>query len=125
MFHMTIAKGLSIFTSIDSDIYRLTLYGFSIYSLAFMIMGIGIFSSTLFTAFLDGKTSAVISFSKTFIFIVGSIWILRNIIGTTGLWTAILIAELLRMFIAIFYLIKKKLVIKYIDIFCLNLGRYY
>lgn len=108
VIRMTITQSLMIFTSIDSNVYKITLEGFSLYSLSFMIMGIGIFASALFTAFSDGKTSAIISFSRTFIFIVGAILILPNMIGEMGVWIAVPFAELLGLFIASYYLIKKK-----------------
>lgn len=108
LIRLTISQVLTIFTTIDSNVYNITLDGFKIYSLAFIIMGIGIFASALFTALLDGKTSAIISFSRTFIFIVGTILILPSIIGNTGLWLAVPIAELLGAIVAILYLLKKR-----------------
>lgn len=108
IIHLLVRQALVIFTAIDSNVYNIALYGFSIYSLAFVIMGLGIFSSAMFTAFSDGKTSAIISFARTFIFIVGSILILPNIIGEIGIWIAVPAAELLGAGIAVFYLIHKK-----------------
>ncbi|UDN61258.1 MATE family efflux transporter [Clostridioides sp. ES-W-0016-02] len=108
LIHLTITKSLTIFTSINSDVYNITLYGFSFYSLAFVIMGFGIFSSAMFTAFSDGKTSAIISFSRTFIFILGAILILPNIFGEIGVWIAVPVAEFLGLFISLLFLIRKK-----------------
>lgn len=113
IIHLLVRQALVIFTAIDSNVYNIALYGFSIYSLAFVIMGLGIFSSAMFTAFSDGKTSAIISFARTFIFIVGSILILPNIIGEIGIWIAVPAAELLGAVIAIFYLINKKSIFNY------------
>lgn len=113
IIQLLVRQALVIFTAIDSNVYNIALYGFSIYSLAFVIMGLGIFSSAMFTAFSDGKTSAIISFARTFIFIVGSILILPNIIGEIGIWIAVPAAELLGAVIAIFYLINKKSIFNY------------
>ena len=108
LIHLTITKSLTVFTPANSPVYDITLRGFSMYSLAFVIMGFGIFASALFTAFSDGKTSAVISFSRTFLFIVGAILVLPNLLGETGVWIAVPAAELLGLSVAVFFLIKKK-----------------
>lgn len=108
LIHLTVTNALTIFTPVDSDVYNIALHGFTIYSLAFVFMGLGIFSSAMFTAFSDGKTSAIISFSRTFIFIVGAILILPNILGEIGIWIAVPVAEVLGFIVAIFYLIVKK-----------------
>lgn len=106
--HLMLKQAITIFTSTGSNVYDITIYGFSIYSLAFLIMGVGIFSSALFTSFSDGKTSAIISFSRTFIFLVGSILILPNVFNGFGLWIAVPIAEVLGTIIAILFLIIKR-----------------
>lgn len=108
LIHLTVTKALSIFTHVNSNVYNITLHGFSVYSIAFMIMGLGIFSSAMFTAFSDGKTSAMISFSRTFIFIAGAIIILPNLLGDIGVWIAVPVAEALGMIVAISYLLAKK-----------------
>ncbi len=116
LIHLTVPKALTIFTPINSDVYTITLEGLSVYSLAFIVMGLGIFSSSMFTAFSDGKTSAIISFSRTFIFIVGAIIILPNILGETGVWMAVPVAEVLGLFVAILFLIIKKNEFAYIPV---------
>lgn len=108
LIHLTVTKALTVFTPANSEVYNITLHGFGIYSLAFLIMGLGIFSSAMFTAFSDGKTSAIISFSRTFIFIVGAILILPGLLGETGVWIAVPAAEVLGFIVAVFYLIAKK-----------------
>lgn len=108
LIRLTITQAITIFTPSMSHVYEIALYGFSLYSLAFVIMGFGIFSSAMFTAFSDGKTSAIISFARTFIFIVGAILILPTILGELGVWIAVPIAELLGVLVSIFFLFKKK-----------------
>lgn len=108
LIHLTVTSALTIFTPSGSDVYNITLHGFNSYSPAFIIMGLGIFSSSMFTAFSDGKTSAIISFSRTFIFIIGAVLILPSIFGKTGVWIAVPIAEILGFMVALFYLVTKK-----------------
>lgn len=106
--HLLVTKALTIFTSVNSNVYNIALKGFSMYSLGFIIMGFGIFASSLFTAFSDGKISAIISFSRTFIFIVGAILILPNMLGEIGVWIAVPVAEFLGTIVAILFLITYK-----------------
>lgn len=106
--HFALAKALTIFAPIGSNVYNIALNGFSLYSIAFIIMGLGIFSSAMFTAFSDGKTSAIISFTRTFVFITGAILILPNIIGETGVWIAVPFAEAFGLIVSVLFLIQKK-----------------
>lgn len=108
IIRLTITRSLTIFTPSNSDVYNITLYGFPFYSLAFVIMGLGIFASAMFTAFSDGKTSAIISFSRTFIFIIGAVLLLPHLMGEPGIWLAVPAAELLGALISVFFLSKKK-----------------
>lgn len=112
--HITITRALTIFTPANSDVYNIALYGFNIYSLAFIIMGLGVFSSSMFTAFSDGKTSAVISFSRTFIFIVIAVLFFPILFGEIGVWIAVPIAEVLGFIVALFYLVTQKRKFSYI-----------
>lgn len=114
LIRLTAEQAITIFTPADSNVYDITIYGFSIYSFAFLIMGIGVFASALFTALSDGKTSAIISFSRTFIFIVGSILILPGIFNELGLWIAVPAAEVLGTILAVLFLVAKKKKFAYI-----------
>lgn len=106
----TIAFSISIFTDIGSPVYNLAITGFHIYALQFLFAGFSIFSSALFTALNNGIVSAIISFSRTFIFLVGSLLILPAVWGEIGVWYAAPIAELLGIIVSITFLVfcKKK-----------------
>ena len=60
--------------------YDLAVSGFSVFCVTFLFSGYNIFSSALFTALSDGKTSAVISFTRTFVFILLSLLTLPAIL---------------------------------------------
>ena len=77
--------------------------GLRIFALSFLFSGFNIFSSSLFTALSDGKTSAIISFGRTCVFIILSLMILPNILGLTGVWLAIPVAEFLAVFVSVYY----------------------
>ena len=81
---LTIGASLSVFTDADSPVYTLAITGFPIYALQFLCMGFSIFSSALFTALGNGIVSAVISISRTLVFLVGCLLILPAVWGETG-----------------------------------------
>ena len=87
--------------------YDLAVSGFSVFCLTFLFSGYNIFSSALFTALSDGKTSAIISFTRTFVFILLSLLTLPAIWGLTGVWLAIPVAEFVTLFLSIFYQRRK------------------
>lgn len=83
-----------VFVPRGSAVYELTVEGFVLFSISYLFSGYNIFTSSYFTALSDGKTSAVISFSRTFVCIVASLLILPRFFGIYGVWLAIPIAEL-------------------------------
>lgn len=108
-----IESALSIFTIPGTNVFDITLEGFPLFALSFVLMGISIFASSMFTAFSNGKVSAIISFGRTFIFLVGALLILPVVIGKTGAWIAVPVAECMGIIISIYYLVSKKKVYKY------------
>lgn len=97
-----------IFVGKNTETYTLAVSGFTIFSFCFLFSGFNIFSSALFTALSDGKTSAIISFTRTFGFILLSLLTLPAILGINGVWLAIPVAEFLTVFLAAFFLMRKK-----------------
>ena len=57
-----------IFVGYNTGLYAMTLHGFRVYAIAFLIIGINIFGSSFFTALNNGLISAVISFLRTLMF---------------------------------------------------------
>lgn len=85
---------VQLFTPKTSAVYGLAVHGFKLFSIAFLFAGTNIFASALYTALSDGKTSALISFARTFLFTVIGILGLSALFGLDGLWLAIPFAEL-------------------------------
>ena len=92
---------LQVFTDKNSTVYELGYRGFLIFGTSFLITSISIFISGMFTAFSNGKISAIISFFRTFIFIVAGVTIFPMIWGIDGVWISVPIAEALSAVIAI------------------------
>ena len=93
----------------DAGLYAITLRGFRLYSVSFLITGINIFGSSFFTALNNGVVSAVISFLRTLVFQVVVVLVLPAIFGLDGIWFAITAAELLALAVTIlFFVLKRK-----------------
>ena len=104
---------VGIFSPKGTTVFDIGYKGFSIFSLSFLVTGINIFSSAMFTAFSNGKISASISFLRTFVFIISGILILPRFLGINGVWLAVPIAEALSMLISITFIYKYKNVYGY------------
>lgn len=104
---------IGIFAQEGTNVYQLATSGFRIFAISFVFMGFGIFGSAAFTALSNGKISAIISFFRTLVFIVIAIITLPKIIGITGVWLAIPIAEILATILSFYFLKKYKTVYGY------------
>lgn len=104
---------VGIFTGEANHTYELAVEGFFLFSFNYLFAGINIFASAMFTALSNGKISAIISFCRTFVFITASIVLLPRVMGITGVWLAVPLAELVTLFISIAYLRGQKKVYHY------------
>ena len=102
---LSIAATLTIFVTADSPVFDIALDGFQLYAPAFLLMGISIFASAMFSAFSNGMVSAIISFSRTFLFLVGLMLFLPAAMGKLGIWLAVPAAELLGVLVSAGFLV--------------------
>lgn len=68
----------------------------------------------MFTAFGDGKVSAVLSFMRTLVFLVIFLIGFSVLFGVSGVWSASVAAELMAFALAVFYTVKKRSVYHYL-----------
>lgn len=94
---------VGIFSGRGTRTYEIAAGGFFLFSWNYLFAGINIFASAMFTAFGDGKISAIISFCRTFVFIVLSILALPAVMGVDGVWLSVPLAEFVTLFIAVWY----------------------
>lgn len=99
---------VEIFTPKGTDTYEIARSGFFLFSINYIFAGINIFSSSMFTAFSNGKISAIISFVRTFVLIVINILVLPYLIDVNGIWLSIPIAEFMTLFLSIYYFYNQK-----------------
>ena len=105
-----------VFTSPESDVFQLARHGFLLFSVIFLFTGVNFFSSAMFTAFSNGKVSAIISFLRTFVFLVLSLVLLPLLMDIDGIWIAVPVAEALALAVSIFYLVVHRKTYHYMDV---------
>lgn len=99
---------LYIFVGYDEELLSLAVYGFRVYMLAFLFMGINIFGSALFTALNNGIISAAISFLRTLVFETSCVLLLPLWLGADGIWLSIVIAEILAVIVTGYFIFSRK-----------------
>lgn len=97
-----------IFVSYDNNLLELTTEAIRIYAVSYLISGINIFASSFFTALNNGVVSAVISFMRMFVFQIVMILLLPVVLGISGIWTAVIAAEVLSVVISVLFLVKNR-----------------
>lgn len=103
------ARPLSmIFVSYDPALLAMTVRGFRIYSLSYLLAGFNIYGSSFFTALNSGFISAAIAFLRTLVFETGCVWILPVFFDLTGIWFAIIVAEVLAIVVTGTFLRKNR-----------------
>ena len=95
-----------LFSSDSKNVYDITYNNFKLYNPAFILFGISIFASSYFTSLGNGFVSAVISFSRTIVFLTIALIVLPLIFKEKGIWICVPLAEALGVCVSIFYLIK-------------------
>ena len=96
----------AIFVSYDQTLMEMTIRGFTIYSLSFLLCGFNIFGSSLFTALNNGLISAVISFVRTLICQIAAVMILPLFFHLDGIWASVVAAELAALLLTAFCCVK-------------------
>jgi Na+-driven multidrug efflux pump len=106
---LLLAKPLAeIFVGYDRVLVDMTVRGFGIYSLSFLVCGFNIFGSSLFTALNNGLISATISFVRTLICQIAAVLLLPLIFGLDGIWWAIMVSESVALVLTVFCFVKFK-----------------
>ena len=99
---------ISAFTSKGSDVFNISLNGFNIFSFSFLLTGFNIFITGMFTAFSNGKISAMLSLMRTLILFIIGIILLPNLVGINGVWLVVPFSEIITILLGAFYVYKYK-----------------
>lgn len=95
-----------VFVGYDAALTELTIRGMRLNLLAFLICGMNMFVSALFTGLNNGIVSAVASFARTLVFEMACVWLLPLLLGIDGIWVSWPIAELLALSLCNFLVIR-------------------
>ncbi len=99
---------VSIFARPDNPIYDLAVTGNRICTIALFFIGFNIFASGMFTALSNGIVSAVLAFSRSFVFMLITMIVLPALLGVNGIWLATPAAELMALALSAFMFLKKR-----------------
>lgn len=102
-----------IFVGYDQDLYELTVQGFHLYAVSYLLCGLNIFGSSFFTALNNGIASAAISFLRTLVFQCAAVLILPVFLKVDGIWLAITVAEALALAVTAALLAKFRRIYRY------------
>ena len=102
-----------LFVGYDNGLVEMATTAMRIYSFSFIIYGLNTFASSFFTALNNGLMSIVSSTSRTLIFQTMSVLLLPLMFGLTGIWVAIIFAEILSLGLNLILLISNRKKYKY------------
>ena len=88
---------MSVFARPDNPVYDLAVTGNRICTIGLLFIGFNIFASGMFTALSNGIVSAVLAFSRSFVFMMVMMLVLPAVLGVNGIWLATPGAELMAL----------------------------
>ena len=97
---------VSVFARPDNPVYELAITGNRICTVALYFIGFNIFASGMFTALSNGIVSAVLAFSRSFVFMLITMIVLPLLLGVNGIWLATPVAELMALILSAFMFLK-------------------
>ncbi|MCI9199412.1 MAG: MATE family efflux transporter [Lachnospiraceae bacterium] len=97
---------VSVFARPDNPVHELAVTGNRICTAALCFIGFNIFASGMFTALSNGIVSAVLAFSRSFVFMLITMIVLPLLLGVNGIWLATPVAELMALALSAFVFMK-------------------
>lgn len=99
---------IKIFAGNQHDVATLAMSGIGVFAFAFLFNGVNILSSGFFTAVGNGKISALIAFTNTFVFTMLYLFTLPRLFGLTGVWLTVPLAELSTAALSLYFMNRYK-----------------
>lgn len=100
---------VSVFARPDDPVYDLAVTGNRICIIALFFIGFNIFDSGMFTALSNGVVSAILAFSRSFVFMLIAMLVLPYILGVNGIWLATPVAELMALGLSVSMFLKYRI----------------
>lgn len=95
-----------LFVGYNTALTKLAQYAFCVFSVYFLLHGYNIFASGLFTAMNNGFISAVIAFSRTFLFQAAAVLLLPLLFGADGVWWSAAVSEVMALVVSIVLVLR-------------------
>lgn len=97
---------VSVFAHPDNPVFDLAVTGNKICTIALCFIGFNIFTSGMFTALSNGIVSAILAFSRSFLFMLITMIVLPIVLGVNGIWLATPVAELMALVLSFSLFLK-------------------
>ena len=97
-----------IYAGHEPQLLDMSIHGFRLFGCSFLFSGLSIFFSSFFTALNNGKISAVLSFSRVFLFQIPAVLLLPRLWKLDGIWISVMAAELLTVLFGVFFLLRNR-----------------
>ncbi|CEN78501.1 MATE family efflux transporter [Paraclostridium sordellii] len=104
---------IGMFSPKGTALYDITFNGFMVFSFNFLVVGTNIFTSGMFTAFSNGKISAMLSILRTFILFTIGIITLPRFLGVNGVWMVVPFAEFTTFIVSMVFINRYKKIYMY------------
>ena len=98
----------TIYAGYAPELMPMSTHGFRLFALNFLCAGLSIFFSSFFTALNNGLISAILSFSRVFVFQIPAVLFLPLVLGLDRIWISVGAAELLTVLLGIGFLLKNR-----------------
>ncbi|MGL5579054.1 MAG: MATE family efflux transporter, partial [Fusobacteriaceae bacterium] len=98
---------IRLFNRDSEQLLLIAKFGFPIYFLSTIFMGINLQLGSFFQSVEYNKVSSVLNLMRGFVIIGVLIYLLPYYLGVVGLWSSYVLAELFTMFYAVFYYKKR------------------
>jgi len=99
---------IQIYVDAGTPVYDMAVFGLRMVSMGFIFMAFNMFGSGMFTALNDGKTSAVISVSRSLVVLVITLSILPALFGMDGVWIALPVVEVVSVLVTVYFFRSKR-----------------
>lgn len=92
---------VSLFLEPSSSIYNYSIGAMQIYSYSFLLLGFNVLFAGYFTAIEKPAYAFSISFSRSFLFLIGSLMILSEFYQDSGIWISAFVSEFLCLILSL------------------------
>ena len=97
-----------VFVPAGSEIYEMATTGIRFMAIGFLFTGINIFASGFFTAYGNGKISALISLCRGLVLVIIFAFLLSYFFGINGVWLALVLTDIVTLLLSLLMFRKYK-----------------